>query len=511
MDDMLMLRCKYCGAPIDKSELESSSPYITCGSCGTSQQRVDAKAYLDQMMGQIQSWISKSIPGGFSLSQSENVDSIARFNIFNNNIRPKIELEFGEYKFATNTLLGSPLIVLPFTTDTGIEVGHQSSKAFEFNAKMKSIEPLAVDQESKDLVMAAEGTANAYALLINNVKLLKEDKPGRYILLRNNFIEAERAYRSVKGGAPIADRFLALMELCTGCEALLNGDAMGSIVNFEKGAEILTKVKDATLNDISLSLMIQAVDMELSMAKILKDIASFVLNGNGDPLEVLSMIQRMFQLSGAGAGGYKLGNKDRFNEVFDNLSHVMSAKNGNGNLLIAKGAGGYLMPFWDVDLRYSFQTGSLWAKKSVEVTEDVLVCADFIVDPECSRDPSIGLTDIFRLRPESKILDGVLGKETSISGGVGIGRLSDTASLSSPVSRKVIVPLTTKAEARKLVSNYISTRMSRDSKLKLSNPVVKALIYVPCDIDGNVRLPSEFGALMPQRVLRLNKSELIIV
>ncbi|MCL2149025.1 MAG: hypothetical protein FWH47_06795, partial [Methanomassiliicoccaceae archaeon] len=62
MDDMVMLRCKYCGAPLDRKSLESSSPYITCASCGTSQQRMDAKAYLDQMMGQVQAWISKTIP-----------------------------------------------------------------------------------------------------------------------------------------------------------------------------------------------------------------------------------------------------------------------------------------------------------------------------------------------------------------------------------------------------------------------------------------------------------------
>ncbi|MCL2149101.1 MAG: DUF2240 family protein [Methanomassiliicoccaceae archaeon] len=32
---MVMLRCKYCGAPLDRKSLESSSPYITCASCGT--------------------------------------------------------------------------------------------------------------------------------------------------------------------------------------------------------------------------------------------------------------------------------------------------------------------------------------------------------------------------------------------------------------------------------------------------------------------------------------------
>ena len=55
MDEMVELRCKYCGAPLDKKDIESDSPYVTCPSCGTTQQRLDAKKYMEQMMGQIQS------------------------------------------------------------------------------------------------------------------------------------------------------------------------------------------------------------------------------------------------------------------------------------------------------------------------------------------------------------------------------------------------------------------------------------------------------------------------
>lgn len=85
MDEMIELRCKYCGAPLDRGSVESEAQYVTCPYCGTTQQRVDAKAYMDQMMAQIKSWIGKAIPGGFSLSQTDNVDPIARHNIFVNN------------------------------------------------------------------------------------------------------------------------------------------------------------------------------------------------------------------------------------------------------------------------------------------------------------------------------------------------------------------------------------------------------------------------------------------
>ena len=509
---MVMLRCKYCGAPLDKASLESDSPYITCSSCGTSQQRVDAKAYLDQMMGQIQSWISKALPGGFSMSQSENVDSIARYNIFCNNVRPRIETEYTEYKFAVNTLLSNSLIVLPFTTDDSVAPVHTSAKAFEFNAKVKSIEALAVDDSSKSLVTSAEQMASAYALLINNTKLMNDDKPGRYLLMANNFTESAQAFKKIKGYEPVSDRFNALASVCAGSEKLLNGDVMGSVSFFEKGSSLLLSTRDKISTDLNLGIMYHALDMEITQTKILIDLTKMVSGGRDDPLKTLNVIQRVmsFKYPKTGKWGYLLGNKDRLNEIFDNISQVMAAKNG-GTLPIASGAGQYLIPFWDIDLKYSFQTGSAWSKKSVEVTEDLLVPADFVIDMGCLSTPASALTDIFSIRPEKSILDGITGKETSISGGEGIGRLSNAIGNNSPGSRKIIIPLSTKREAEKVVTEYISSCMSKDSKLKLSKPYVKSLIYIPCDIDGRIKVPDDFGKLIPERIKRTDPSQLIIV
>ena len=104
MDEMIELRCKYCGAPLDRGSVESEAQYVTCPYCGTTQQRVDAKAYMDQMMAQIKSWIGKAIPGGFSLSQTDNVDPIARHNIFVNNVKPMLDVELTEYRLALNSV-----------------------------------------------------------------------------------------------------------------------------------------------------------------------------------------------------------------------------------------------------------------------------------------------------------------------------------------------------------------------------------------------------------------------
>ena len=136
MDDMVALRCKYCGAPLDEDQIKSESPYVTCQSCGTTQQRMDAQAYLDQLMGQVKSWISSAIPMGFNIAGAENIDPVARHSIFTKDVRPKIELEMNEFKFSNVTLLGNCLLVLPFSTTDVYKPAHTASKAFEFNAKV---------------------------------------------------------------------------------------------------------------------------------------------------------------------------------------------------------------------------------------------------------------------------------------------------------------------------------------------------------------------------------------
>ena len=183
-EDMIALRCKYCGAPLDADDLKDDSPYVTCGSCGTTQQRVDAKAYLDQLMGQVRSWLNRTVPGGSAAGMSSSVDAVARHNIYVNNVQPKVDSEFGDYKFGLISMLSHVMMVMPFSTDKTVNPSHQSAKIFEFGAKLKEVEPLAVSDETAASLTEASGATDAYAVLINNSQLLKEDKPGRYAIPR---------------------------------------------------------------------------------------------------------------------------------------------------------------------------------------------------------------------------------------------------------------------------------------------------------------------------------------
>ena len=500
MDEMIELRCKYCGAPLDREQVESDSPYVTCQSCGTTQQRVDAKAYMDQMMGQIQSWISKAIPGGFSVTQQENVDPIARHNIYMNNVKPMVDLEIREYRFALTTAASSPLIVLPFNEGKPVKFNHTSTQAFEFNARLKSVEPLAVDGENRTTILEAENMTAAYALIINNSKLLTETTPGRFAMMSKNFKEASDDLARCKGFEPLASRLDALSELCTASDMVLNGDQLGCAMKSEKAIGMLEKAKKDVLMNPKLAMMIRALDIEISQGKTLKGAADGAMSGSGkDALGTLELINRISSIQYPSVGGWEMlnGKKDREKELIANVEGIVTARS-SGTIMICTGGGDTLYPFWDVDLKYSFTTGTMFNKKVVEVEEDILIPATFTLCAAALRNPVCALTDIFSAGGGSSMMDRISGSESSISGGAGIGRLTDSASPLSPGSRSVVVPLSTRAEAAKLIDNYMKYASSQNSKLKLSKPEVRRIVYIPCTMDGHVpKLPKEFDGLYP--------------
>ena len=513
MDQMVELRCKYCGAPLDENDLKSDSPYVKCQCCGTSQQRVDAKAYMEQMMGEIKSWISKAVPGGFSLTQTENVDPIARYNIYINNVKPMVEPEIREFRLDMNSLISSPLIVLPFSKGEAAKPKHSSNHAFEFQAKLKSIEPLAIDNENKQRIVEAENIASTYALLVNNSKLVTDTTPGRFILMANNFKQAADLMSKCKDYGPFVDRLRALEEIATASDYVLNGNALDCTVKAERGVNALEQAKKNIFKSPTMAVMIRAVDVEIAQSKTLLHITEMANGTSSDPLELLNLLNSMSSLKYPNnpEWNYLLDKKERDAEMFAQVESILGARN-SGAIPICAGDGNLLYPFWDVDLKYSFTTGALFSKKSVEVTEDLLVPATFTVSPDALKNPRTGLTDIFAAAPESSIMSKVKGTENSISGGAGIGVLADSAASNSPGTRKIAVPLSTKTEATKLVEEYLKQCSGTHSKLKLSKPNVKRLIYVPCTTDGKkVKLPNAFGGLEPKVIGSLGTERIVII
>jgi len=72
------------------------------------------------------------------------------------------------------------------------------------------------------------------------------------------------------------------------------------------------------------------------------------------------------------------------------------------------------------------------------------------------------------------------------------------------------VPLSTRAEAEKLVEMYTAYAAGTNKQLRLSNPEVKALVFVPFTRSGNSVTTSNLS-LIPEHISGLDLSNLVVL
>ncbi|MGN1044551.1 MAG: hypothetical protein ACI4Q9_01160 [Candidatus Methanomethylophilaceae archaeon] len=513
MDDVVALRCKYCGAPLDETQVRSDAQFVTCEFCGTTQQRIDARKYMEDMVNQVKDWVAKSMPVGFGSGGMENVDPVARHSIFVKDVRPKLVAELDQFRFSNMSLLGNCLLAMPFRTARTYRPDYTPNCAFEFNAKARSVAPMAVSDEDKEIIDEATVISESYALVANNLNLLAEKKDGRWGIMAKNYRESSKTLSKNKKYSLPSRRFDALGDVCEGFERIMSGNAAEALTDVRRGKDKLMAIYDNVMSDPQFMLMFSALEQEVSITRMAEDMLLCSENSGKDIVQMMDIVDRVMDVSDAGGGkwNYLLKGQDRYWEVFGSISDAISAT-ADGTIPVAAGDGDILMPFWEVDLRYTFTTGKLWKKKSVEVKEDLLICADFPGSDDCLKRPSRAVTDIFADRPECSAKDSFLGNEVSISAGQGIGRIQDSVSDAGAGSRKVILPMSTKREAEKLMMAYLDERAGTIQQFKLCDPVVSRLIYVPCRLQGNrFVLPKDFGVLVPEHIKDLDGSSVLMV
>jgi len=491
-EQLMALKCTHCGASLEIQD--KTKEFITCTFCATTQKMLDVKSYLDQIRGDIYSWVSAAIPQGFDLTNADNVDPIARHNIFINNIKPRLETEYGEYKFNSYNLFSNMLIVPPFQTNESITAINTAKETFEFNAKIKSIEKLAIDDESKQTIKDADGITTAYAYILTNLELISEDKSERFDLMSRNFEKAAKLLKENEKYTAIYQRLQALYNTSMGTRYLLNGNLYNAKYHLLEAQKLYESCKTNLMNNFELGIMSQAIDKEIAISNAINCIVIAAENDPlNAPLETVAVIENISKLLNI-QKTYEQGNwnnylrdETRCCDIFQSIMDARKAQNGEQTIKTVGGNGSVLLPFWVVDLPYSFKTGSLWMKKGVEVIETMLVSAGFTSNVAILNQPSLGLTDIFNARTNPGFINSISGKETSISGGGGIKDIVNSATLSSASGRKIIPPLSTKKEAGYLVENYIDQTRKIDrvvaEKLRLSSPRVIDLIYIPGELD----------------------------
>ena len=509
-----VLRCVACGAPTPPP---SGSEILVCTYCGVSQRTVDARDFLDQVTLQVNSFLRQIVPAGFDIGQGSLVDPVARHATFVNSVGPRLQTEFGQYRLRCFQLLSSPFGLLPFSPNVRVQLTDSPRQVAIFDAKVQSVAPLAVDPVSRRLIDEAEGIATAYSSLLVVADLAKGKRPERFHLIHQNLQVAAEGFDKAARWPALGNRIRALSKSIEAIDLIFDarkpGDADSLLNDAEAG---LQNAQTGIRAAFDLGYMTSAVDEEIATVRTLRHMAATTKSQPAAGVPGLVFLERLSQTldwaAGVSAGNWPTTfNSSRFREeVFRMAKELRDAQFGSGTVRTLSMGSGLWVPFWVVELSYTFETGALWAKQGKEVPEHVLLAATFPSDvpaltPQGTRRV---LTDVFAQGPADGGIGGsfrrMSGKQERISGGNAIGRILPSSGLGGLGNQPAVPPLSTPTEALGLVQSYLAmvraSHTSSAGQLRLSSPRILDLIYIPCTIGpGKAPLPW-LGGLSPLTV-----------
>lgn len=512
---ILALRCKSCSAPLNA---RPSDDLVTCEYCGSVQKIVDARAFFDQILAQVNAWVRQAMPPGIDSSVASIVDPLARHMVFTNNVQPRISTEFGEYRFSCLNVLSNPLLVLPYMTESAITSRDNPQDVFLFHAKAQSIQPLAVDDESKAFMSEVSGLSVAYAYLLNNLTLMSELRPERYHFMRQNLEAAADALKDVPKYAGLYQRLKGAAALSDGMDLLINLRPVEAQSHLNEARGLLEEAQKTIAQSPEQAIMLQAVKKELSMTNSARYIAeAAALSPGGDVAAGIMPVRNLLSIVGTMQRESPPFWRPRFQNVachefiLKSVAEIRRSTAGSGTIPMVSGSGTMLFPFWAVDIPYTFQTGALWKTRGVEVVESVLVSATFPMDQGAITEvnPRSVITDVFGARERRGFLEDsikkIAGKETSISGGGPVVETIRRAQPGRPAGMKVVPPLSTAQDSIAIVQSYVTKVCQTDrtiqSQLKLSAPKATGMIFVSgTPAGGRPNVMPWLGGLAPASV-----------
>jgi len=509
----LGLRCNSCGAPYANA---GGQEILTCTYCGTTQRVVDARQFLDYFTAQVTAFVRQAVPPGLDVSGSSNVDPIARLSAFNTSVRSRLTTESDQYRFALFNLLSRPCLVLPFTSANDPPSTVSPAGISVFVAKVQSVSGLAVDDSSRELLSRASGLATAYQSMLVATELLRGTKPERFHLVSQNFATAATALESVPKWKPLAARLSALSRQADASDFLIAGKNPGDTRGMLGAAgQKLSESGTQLAATPELGFMTTPVEQELAAVRTLGSMVSIVeTSANIAPhpfvfLDHLCGVLDWCSRYTPGDWAPSFRSMRLWEAVFAQSAELRAAQSGRGSVRVLQAGTGVLVPFWRVELPYTFETGVLWAKRGKEVPEALLVAATFPTDLACftGMGPARVLTDVFasgQAMPQlGQVYNRLAGKEQKISESRGLADVLQGTATASIAGQPAAPPLTTGTEALKLVQNYLGAIRAANPKvaaqLRASSPRIVEMVYVPCTVPGPVPLPW-LGPLSPKSI-----------
>jgi hypothetical protein len=498
------LRCPHCGAALP----ETTKELVKCNYCGMTARVEDADKYLRHLQGFVIEWVRNALPLGLGGASSSSIDPFARHSIFVQNVFPSLNSEFNKIQLEAFEAFSFPLVAPPFI---GLTFGYDQQKdtkdLFSYDAKVTSVQPLAVAQDDQATIQKFGGLSRAFAHVLIGLDLAQKNQVRPYKIIAENFAVAAK---SLEGHSVIlSKRMMALSEIYLSIDEALSQQTSKSRARATNAKAALEEVLSKSALDINLSVCSSAIEQEIEVANtvlLINDLVEY--DGTGDPMDSVARVEKLFSATSTVCGAsvsswrHRFENFSRYSELAKWLYIVLGAKKGSNSVKIASGYGNTLFPFWVAEIEYTFSTGALWMRKGKYVKEAALVTATFPLYQNFAASPSEVVTDIFSKKPEGAFIGSITGSENAISTGENIRTLVQRASLKSASGYKIVPPLSTVSEANQLMNEYLQ-QVSRASegKLHVASCDMADILFVPADLStGFINFQGSLGYIQPRKV-----------
>jgi hypothetical protein len=451
---------------------------------------VDIEKYIAQLQAEVYGWVRSIIPAA-SVSVA-NVDPIARAQIFEQSIRGQVTSRIGSINAQLTKIGSAPLFLPPYTRAFQSMAAGAASDSRDLlgqAAKFHGLASFAQSEDQSGFITEAVATSETLGYLSNIMRIYAGPEQRSYRTISRNFESAAASLENDKSRGGAVSRMLGLASLTEGTALLIEGDLTGAEAKFADADKSLAAALSEVMRQPMVSSWYPGIKAERGMVESMKNILEAVRASRSyspNHLESLARFEayvKSFERARLSTGGLLFSGEHLEAETFKELSiffrDVSLAKAGNASIN-AIGTGSIWVACWLADVSYSFETGAFFMKKGQAVQERLLVSGAFTILPQyITSQPQVLVTDIFSVRSESSFTDRFMGREKTLTTGIGYAALGTTRRAGLPLSAPVVPPLCTRLEAEKMANIYIEKVKQRlQGKLRIGIPSVNQLVYV---------------------------------
>ena len=421
-----------------------------------------------------------------------NVDPVARAQIFEQMIRGEVTGRIGSINAQMMRVASLPLFLPPYTKpfqSTQVGASVDSKEMLAQAAKFQGLASFAQSEDQSGFISEATAVSETLGYVANAMRIYAESGPRSYRTVSKNFEAAAGSLAKDQSRSGAATRMKGLASLTEGTALLIEGDLSSAETKFAEADKALSSAQGEVMRQPSIASWYAGIKVERGMVVSMKQILEGVrasrahASNHMESLSKFEVYVRNFEAAKSSAGGVLMSGDRLEPETFKELSaffrDISLAKAGNSSVH-AIGTGGVWVACWLADLSYSFETGALFMKKGQSVQERMLVSGVFPSQAQyITSQPQALVTDVFAVRSESSFTDRFMGREKTLTTGVGYSALGSVAKGALPSGSPVIPPLSTRADAERMANIYLErVRQRLQGKLRIGIPSVTQLVYV---------------------------------